>query len=370
MTSTSRVAELGRQFFRERPPLSLSWSWRTAILLYGAVELGAVTGDAELTDAVADFFRNPKHARVRIRRSDAAACALPAIALYEATGERAGLALAERAAEYLVRAPAASSGAIYHLGTELWAKPLPNSVWADSLMMAGVTLARLARVKDDVAMRGRALSMAFAFARELMDPMSGLYKHARIPSLDITFPEGDCYWLRGNGWILAAASDIAESLDLDASERAAFARIVSPAAESLVREMQPDGSLPNVIELGRIGHPRSIESSGTALVAAGILGLARQGLVHHALVPSAVRAGNAAFSCVTRDARDGLVLRNTKGPTNAGPSWSYAFVPESPNADYGIGALMLAAAERITSSAAGLCPEEAEPQAQLRSSAA
>jgi rhamnogalacturonyl hydrolase YesR len=315
------------------------------------VELGAATGDAELTDAVADFFRNPKHARVRIRRSDAAACALPAIALYEATGERAGLALAERAAQYLVHAPASPNGAIFHLGTELWAKPLPNSVWADSMMMAGVTLARLARVKDDSAMRGRALSMAFAFARELRDPASGLYKHARIPSLGVSFPEGDFHWLRGNGWVLAAASDMAESIDLDASERAAFADIVAPAAETLVREMQPDGSLPNVIELGRIGRPLPIESSGTALVATGILGLTRQGLVSRALVPHALRAANAAFSCVTRDARDRLVLRNTKGPTNAGPSWSYGLVPESPNADYGVGALMLAAAEQVTSSA-------------------
>jgi rhamnogalacturonyl hydrolase YesR len=350
----ARVVELGRTFFRVRPPRSLAWSWRTAILLFGAVELGAATGDAELIDAVAEFFSNPAHARVRIRRSDAAACALPAIALYEATGERAGLALAERAAEYLYHAPTSPRGAVYHLGTELWARPLPDSVWADSLMMVGVTLARLSRAWSDSALRDRALATAFAFARELMDERTGLYKHARIPSLDAIFPEGDAYWLRGNGWILASAAHIASALALSPRERAAFSEIVAPPAEALARAMYSDGSLPNVVvardrreRRARDAHrsARPIESSGTALVAAGMLGLARQGLIRSELARDGARAAHAAASCVARDSRGRLVLRNTKGPTNAGPSWSYALVPESVNADYGVGGMMLAAAE-------------------------
>ena len=358
-TDVSRVRALAHDFLEVHPPASLPWSWRSAIFLHGAVSLGAATGDVALLSAVHAFFENPRHRNVAIRRSDAAACALPALSLYEATGERVGLRYVERALRYLEHAPASPVGAVFHLGSELWARPLPNSVWADSMMMVGVLTARAANVHRDTALRDKALSMMRAFIMHLWDPGAGLFRHADIPSLSLSFPTRGAFWLRGNGWMFAAVAEMCEVLDLAAEERADLARVFEPAARALSVCVRNDGSWPNMLFSKKgtrapvvVSSKAPIESSGTALVAAGMVGLTRAGvLADPRYFDIGCKAFAAASTCLARDVEGRFVLRNTKGPTNAGPSFQYDWVPESVNADYGVGALMLAAAACATSSA-------------------
>jgi rhamnogalacturonyl hydrolase YesR len=377
-----RARALGHDVIAAHPPGAWLWSWRTAILLHGLVTLGAATGDAELLSAVHTFFENPRHARVGIRRSDAAACALPALVLYESTGERVGLPFVDRALQYLVAAPSSDTGAVYHLGSELWARPLPDSVWADSLMMVGVLLARASVTRNDPQLRALALTQMRAFITHLQDPGVGLFRHADIPVVNVSFPTQRAFWLRGNGWMLAAAAEMCGVLGLTREEHAELADAFEPAAFALLGSARNDGSWPNLLRArpcaapdvtnGRLAIARDehekIESSGTALVGAGMLGLARLGMVtpYERYRDAGLAATAAAVSCITRNARGRLVLRNTKGPTNAGPSFTYALVPETVNADYGVGSVLLAAAAAVTSSA----PEQPALQARRSSSAA
>ncbi len=367
----SRARALARDLLASRPPESLPWSWRTAILLHGLVTLGAATGDAELLDAVRRFFENPRHVGVGIRRSDAAACALPALSLYEATGERVGLPYVERALRYLVHAPSSYLGAVFHLGSELWARPLPDSVWADSLMMVGVLLARASVVQGDRSLRARALAQARAFVTHLQDPGVGLFRHADIPAACVSFPTQRAFWLRGNGWMLAAGAEMCAVLDLHGDEREDLTRAFTPAAAALLGCTRNDGSWPNMLHAAHdLSSPVArddrarIESSGTALVGAGMLGFARLGMLapDQLYRDAGLAAVAAAVSCITRDARGRLCLRNTTGPTNAGPSFSYALVPESVNAYYGVGAVLLGAAAAVTSS---VLPEPQASQVQV-----
>ncbi len=341
------------------------------------VTLGAATGDAELLEGVRRFFESPRHQNVGIRRSDAAACALPALSLYEATGERVGLPYVDRALRYLGRAPSSYLGAVFHLGDELWARPLPDSVWADSLMMVGVLLARASVVRGDSNLRSRALGQAHAFVTHLQDPGVGLFRHADIPVASVSFPTSRAFWLRGNGWMLAAGAEMCAVLDLGPAEHADLSRAFAPAASALLGCVRNDGSWPNLLHAARapvrstsdllspiIRDDRArIESSGTALVGAGMLGFARLGM----LVPeepyraAGLAAVAAAVSCIMRDRRGRLCLRNTTGPTNAGPSFSYGLVPESVNAYYGVGAILLSAAAAVTSSV----PEPQASQVQV-----
>ncbi len=341
------------------------------------VTLGAATGDAELLEAVRRFFESPRHRKVQIHRSDAAACALPALSLYEATGERVGLTYVDRALRYLVRAPSSYLGAVFHLGDELWARPLPDSVWADSLMMVGVLLARASVVRGDASLRSRALGQVNAFVTHLQDPGVGLFRHADIPFASLSFPTQRAFWLRGNGWMLAAGAEMCAVLDPDPAERADLTRAFAPAASALLSCVRNDGSWPNMLRAARtplrtagdLPSPvmkddrARIESSGTALVGAGMLGFARLGMLtpEEPYRATGLAAVAAAVSCIMRDRRGRLCLRNTTGPTNAGPVFSYALVPESVNAYYGVGAILLSAAAAITSSV----PEPQASQVQV-----
>lgn len=350
-------------------------------MLHGMVTLGAATGDAELLEAVRRFFEDPRHSRIGIRRSDAAACALPALSLYEATGERAGLPYVERALGYLGRAPASYLGAVFHLGDEFWARPLPDSVWADSLMMVGVLLARASVVRGDRELRSRALGQVHAFVTHLQDPGVGLFRHADVPVASMSFPTQRAFWLRGNGWMLAAGAEMCAVLDLTAQEKQELGRAFTPAAAALLRCMRNDGSWPNLLYAPRsplatgsdLATPVSfdrdarIESSGTALVGAGMLGFAQLGMLPPDYRDAGLAASRAAISCISRDRRGLLRLRNTTGPTNAGPAFSYHLVPESVNAFYGVGAVLLSAAAAITSS---VLPEPLASQVSLRASSA
>ena len=381
----SRARALARDVLLAHPPESLPWSWRTAILLHGLVTLGAATGDDELFCAVRRFFESPRHADVVIRRSDAAACALPALSLYEATGERAGLPFVDRALGYLARAPSSYLGAVFHLGDELWARPLPDSVWADSLMMVGVLLARASVVSGDAELRAQALTQAHAIVTHLQDPGVGLFRHADVPAACVSFPTQRAFWLRGNGWMLAAGAEMCAVLDLTAVEREELTRAFAPAAAALLACARNDGSWPNLLRAARSplrtaddlpapvvrDHEARIESSGTALVGAGMLGFARLSMLTPGPLyrDAGLAAVTAAMSCIRRDARGRLCLRNTTGPTNAGPSFSYALVPESVNAYYGVGAILLSAAAVVTSSVLP-APKASRAEVQRPSSAA
>jgi hypothetical protein len=183
--------------------------------------------------------------------------------------------------------------------------------------------------------------------------------------------------------MLAAGAEMCAVLDLPLQEKGELSRAFAPACDALLHSARNDGSWPNMLYAARASLSSTddlrtpirrdddarIESSGTALVGAGMLGFAQLGMLEDGARyrTAGFAAVRAAVSCISRNARGRLCLRNTTGPTNAGPAFSYDLVPESVNAFYGVGAVLLSAAAALTSS---VLPEPQASQVSLRASSA
>ncbi len=152
----------------------------------------------------------------------------------------------------------AANGAIEH-----W----PGGVWADTMFMAGVFLARLGvQLRDDNLARG-GVEQVLAHA-QVLQADNGLFVHGSHRGEVIP-----CYWGRANAW---AALAMVEVLEL-AEHRPQIAAAAAPLQERLAAQLsalaalQPDHGVWDVLVDGQLENRGILETSAAAGLAAAML---------------------------------------------------------------------------------------------------
>jgi unsaturated rhamnogalacturonyl hydrolase len=153
---------------------------------------------------------------------------------------------------------------------------------------------------------------------------------------------GDCYWSRGNGWVVAALVRVLEIMPKDAPHRDEYLKTYHEMIKALVPIQRSDGfwnvSLHDPTNFG------GKETSGTALFVYGMAWGVNQGILDQkAYQPIIVKA----WSAMTKDAVHkngflGYVQGTGKEPKDGQPV-SYTNVPDFE--DYGLGCFLLAGTE-------------------------
>jgi DUF1680 family protein/rhamnogalacturonyl hydrolase YesR len=220
--------------------------------------------------------------------------------------------------------------------------------WIDALQMAMPVFARLGVITGDTAYFDRMHEM-YLFTRNehgdhgLYNPEDGLWWRDADFDPPYAEPNGeDCYWSRGNGWVLAALVRVMDLLPEDHPYMEEYLATYRQMCEALVRVQRKDGFWN--VSLHDPDHYGGPETSGTALFVYGMAWGINNGILPaDEYLPVVTRAWNAMARIAVRpDGSLGYVQSTGKEPS-AGQPVTYKKVPDFE--DYGLGCFLLAGSQ-------------------------
>lgn len=156
-------------------------------------------------------------------------------------------------------------------------------------------------------------------------------------------PNGaDCYWSRGNGWVVAALLRVLEIMPKDAPHRDEYLKTYKEMMEALIPLQREDGYWN--VSLKDPSHFGGKELSGTALFTYGMAWGINNGILKKkTYLPVLTKAWNAmSTECLHKDGMLGYVQGTGKEPKDGQPV-GYDNVPDFE--DYGLGCFLLAGSE-------------------------
>lgn len=305
------------------------YDWTTAIFLYGALKFDPSN------KLLSDSFAILANKAPEITMPDLAALSLPATLVTAEGTEK----IKQLTQNFFNTEPLNKIGAINHVGARhrfaWWLPPtalvVPASVWADSMLMY-ILNGFLLKSDTDFFLR-----QAKLLARTLLDPGTGLYKHAFYLESREFYPQNS-FWARGNLWMslgmleILAAQKVPDPILL---------KEFKSHAHALTRYLTPRG-LPTLLN-----DPSTYpESSATALLAYVLKKGVRLGLLDSQLKSIAETAQLASLGFLKKNGQE-YSLIGISGPTTAFKyDWYYShFVNQDNDLSYGVGSFLLLCSE-------------------------
>jgi rhamnogalacturonyl hydrolase YesR len=155
-------------------------------------------------------------------------------------------------------------------------------------------------------------------------------------------PNGkNCYWSRGNGWVVAALVRVLDVLPKSDSHYNEYLDDYKKMMNAIVPLQRNDGSWN--VSLMDSTHFGGKELTGTALFTYGMAWGINHGILDRKkFLPVTIKAWNALTSCVHDNGFLGYVQGTGKEPKDSQPV-GYDHVPDFE--DFGLGCFLLAASE-------------------------
>ena len=220
--------------------------------------------------------------------------------------------------------------------------------WIDALQMAMPVFAKLGVIFQDNSYYKRMYDM-YMYTK-LKHGTNGLYNRKdglwwRDSDFDppYTEPNGeDCYWSRGNGWVIAALVRVLDIMPDDAPYRKEYLKTYKKMVKALLPIQREDGFWN--VSLHDPGHFGGKETTGTALFTYGIAWGINNGLLSEKKhKPVVIKAWNAMVNeALHPDGMLGYVQSTGKEPS-VGQPVTYDKIPDFE--DYGLGCFLLAGYE-------------------------
>ena len=216
--------------------------------------------------------------------------------------------------------------------------------WIDALQMGMPLFAKLTVLTGDTAYSQRMYHMYMdtKVTQDLYNEEDSLWWRDNDFRPPYTEPNGDdCYWARGNGWVVAALVKVLEILPQDV-HRDEYQKTLLEMLEALVPLQREDGFWN--ASLHDPDHFGGKETSGTSLFVYGMAWAVNQGLVDPVKYkPVIQKAWNAmAKEAVHENGFLGYLQGTGKEPKDGQPV-TYDSVPDFE--DYGLGCFLLAGSE-------------------------
>ncbi|WP_316798133.1 glycoside hydrolase family 88 protein [Pedobacter frigidisoli] len=219
--------------------------------------------------------------------------------------------------------------------------------WIDALQMAMPVFAKLGKLYNDHTyydyMYKMYLHSKNVEGGGLYNAKDGLWWRDKDFVPPYKEPNGeDCYWARGNGWVIAAFVRVLETMPKDAAGHDEYLKTYHEMIKALVPLQRADGFWN--VSLHDPNHFGGKETSGTALFVYGMAWGVNQGILDKATyLPVIIKAWNGmAKESVQKNGFLGFLQGTGKEPKDGQPV-TYTSVPDFE--DYGIGCFLLAGTE-------------------------
>ncbi|WP_342563882.1 glycoside hydrolase family 88 protein [Paenibacillus sp. FSL R7-0345] len=285
------------------------WDWVPGVGVISILDYGLAAGEDKAVHYVQEWVeRNRRQAgEIRVINSMAPYAVFPG--LYRRTQDSWFLLKAEEIAGWMLKtAPRTREGALEHTVTE--AADFPEQVWADTVYMAVLFLARLAGLNGERRMAEAALEQTLLHLRLLQDGQTGLLFHGW------NCREG-CHmsavrWARANAWITLAVPQIAAEIKgITGIPDELHIRYNQLAAA--LRACQAEDGLWHTV-LNRPDYYK--ETSGSAGIACGFIRGVSSGLLDASYLASAEQALAGILPLITNDGE----VQGVSGGTPVMPS--------------------------------------------------
>ncbi|MEK8128190.1 glycoside hydrolase family 88 protein [Paenibacillus filicis] len=256
--------------------------------------------------------------------------------LYRRTQDSVLLETARRIADWMLHeAPRTREGAWEHTVTEN--ASFPEQVWADTVFMAVLFMARMGRLTGDMAYISEALRQLELHLELLQEEASGVLFHGWncIAQNHMSAAR----WTRANAWIAVGTPMILEELAGTATIPEAITTRYVRLMQGLIGYQRADGLWPTVLDREDF-YP---ETSGSAGIACGIRKAVRLNL----LDPANLEAADRALEGVLKTVLPTGEVTGVSGGTPVMPSIeAYNAIPQYPTL-YGQGLVLMLLAEAI-----------------------
>ena len=215
--------------------------------------------------------------------------------------------------------------------------------WADGLYMVMPVMAKMYRITGDTLYLNK-LYEYLSYAESIMlDEETGMfYRDAKYvyPQHQSVNGKKD-FWARGDGWVLAGLAKVLKELPADNAHRAHYVMRFKKLAESVAACQQPEGYWTR--SLLDAEHAPGPETSGTAFFTYGLLWGMNNGILDKTVYqPVVEKAWNYLVTVALQpDGRIGYVQPIGE---KAIPG---QVVDANSTADFGVGAFLLVACERV-----------------------
>jgi unsaturated rhamnogalacturonyl hydrolase len=220
--------------------------------------------------------------------------------------------------------------------------------WIDALQMGMPIYAKLGALTKDTAYYEKMYRL-YTYSKTkhggsgLYNPQDQLWWRDKDFVPPYKEPNGeDCYWSRGNGWVVAAMVRTLEIMPKDAPHRAEYEQMYLSMMKALPPLQRPDGYWN--VSLHDPNHFGGKELTGTALFVYGMAWGLNHGLLDEKQYrPIITTAWNSmAAECVHPNGFLGYVQGTGKEPKDGQP---VSFTSQPDFEDYGLGCFLLAGSE-------------------------
>lgn len=220
--------------------------------------------------------------------------------------------------------------------------------WIDALQMAMPVFVKLGVLYKDTSYFSRMYDM-YAYTKYkhgdngLYNPDDHLWWRDKDFDPPYKEPNGeDCYWSRGNGWVVAALVRTLEGLPASDPHYAEYLQDYKDMLQALLPLQRPDGFWN--ASLHDPGNYGGKELTGTSLFVYGMAWGINKGIIdRETYLPVVIKAWNALVKdCVHPDGQLGWVQSTGKEPKDGQPV-SYDKIPDFE--DYGLGCFLLGGSE-------------------------
>ena len=308
--------------------------WTRAVYYEGLMALHSIYPDNAYIDYArrwADFHKwGMRRDQTPTRNADNYCCGQTYIDLYRIEPRPERIAKMTAAMNMLVNTPQCGD----------W-------TWIDAIQMGMPVLVKLGMLKGDPRYCEKAWEM-YACSRNtlaggLFNEKEGLWWRDKNFLPPYKEPNGrNCYWSRGNGWVVAALVRVLEELPAGAPHRKAYIKDLQRMCAALAACQREDGFWN--VSLHDPSHYGGKETTGTALFVYGMAWGVNHGILDRGkYLPVALKGWNALCSeAVHDDGFLGYVQGTGKEPKDGQPV-TYDSVPDFE--DYGTGCFLLAGSE-------------------------
>ncbi|RAV04630.1 glycoside hydrolase family 105 protein [Paenibacillus sp. YN15] len=312
------------------------WDWVPGVGVISILEYYEQSGNQDLMEQLVKWARQNLHQseQMKVINSMAPFAIFPA--LYRETGDAAFLDIAVRIGQWMLHeAPRTREGAFEHTVTEN--ASFPEQVWADTIFMAVLFLARLGRQTGDSAYTAEALRQLELHLSLLQDEKTGVLFHGwNCIAQDHM---SAARWTRANAWIAVGTPMILKEVGDILPDDADIIRRYKTMMQGLLAYQQDNGLWNTVMDQADF-YP---ETSGSAGIAAGLLKARRMGLLGDEVLEPARRALQGVLANIGEDG----TVHGVSGGTPVMPSVAaYNEIPCYPSL-YGQGLTLILLSEAL-----------------------
>jgi unsaturated rhamnogalacturonyl hydrolase len=312
------------------------WDWVPGVGVISMLEYYKHSGREDVINQLIKWARTNIHKseQVKVINSIAPFAIFPD--LYRHTQDRVFLDTAMRIGNWMMtEAPRTREGAFEHTVTEN--ASFPEQVWADTIFMAVLFLARLSRLTGETAYGEEAIRQLGLHLELLQDEAEGVLFHGW--NCIAQNHMSSARWTRANAWIAVGAPMILQELEgLVAIPKETKERYRT-MMHGLIRFQQENGLWATVMDQPGY-YP---ETSGSAGIACGILKAVRLGLLEETQLNAAKRTVMAVIANINENGE----VKGVSGGTPVMPTIeAYNEVPCYPT-QYGQGLVLMLLSEYL-----------------------